>query len=292
MFAHWGLALLGAIVLGGFVSGCRRARPPMEPAVAIRAGWEQFRLGEFGQARKNFETAAAAAPQGSPEHLAALYGLATTWNLQRPGEDPAQAERLYRELIARDATNDLAAWSWLALARMKSLPVAGETPPLEPQVQAYQEALERFPFHPAGEEAFLCQQAARLDQPDETRTREALNALKTFLRTHPQSPWRSAAYALAGHCCAILGLKEERLEAALQAWKTAETDPADPSQDLSWIYWQIATLAEFEVGDFDMAREYYRKLIAEYPTEQRVFLAKQELKRMDELEAQIREEEP
>ena len=37
-----------------------------------------------------------------------------------------------------------------------------------------------------------------------------------------------------------------------------------------------------------MAREYYGKLIANYPTEQRVFLAKQELKRMDDLEAWVK----
>ena len=49
-------------------------------------------------------------------------------------------------------------------------------------------------------------------------------------------------------------------------------------------------MAEFGAGDFGVAREYYRKLIAEYPDEQRVFLAKQELKRMDELEARLRAE--
>ena len=47
-------------------------------------------------------------------------------------------------------------------------------------------------------------------------------------------------------------------------------------------------VAEFDVGDFGLARLYYRKLIEEYPKEQRVFLAKQELKRMDEMEIEIR----
>jgi tetratricopeptide (TPR) repeat protein len=284
------LGLLGAVLLAGWVVGCQRSRPRALPSASIPAAWEKFRLGEFAGARRDFEAAARAAPQGSSDRLAALYGLAATWNLQQPGADFAQAERLYREVIALAATNDWAAWSRLALARMKSLPVAGEIPPLPLQIEAYQEVIDRFPFHPAGEEAFLMQQAARLQQPDDARTRDVLEALRTFLRTHPQSPWRSAAYGLAGHCSAVLGLKDERMDAAFQSWRTAEIDPANPAQDLSWTYWNIATLAEFETGDFALAREYYRKLIAEYPTEQRVFLAKQELKRMDELEVRIRGE--
>lgn len=259
----------------------------------LARGWDLYRLGEFSLALREFEAAAQGTGPGSSNHLAALYGQATTWNLRRPSEDKARAERLYREVIALAPTNDLAAWSWLALARMKALPVGGEIPPLQPQIEAYQEVIDRFPFHPVGEEAFFHQQAARLEQPDEARTREVLAALETFLRTHPQSPWRSAAYGLVGHCCAVLGLKDRHVESVFDSWRSVEVNPASPpsTRDMSWFYWQVATLAEFETGDFAMAREYYRKFITEYPREQRVFIAKQELKRMDELEKEIRSQE-
>jgi tetratricopeptide (TPR) repeat protein len=255
----------------------------------MASGWDLYRLGEFSLALKDFEAVAQGAEPGSSNHLAALYAQATTWSLRRPEEDKVRAERLYREVIALAPTNDLAAWSWLALARMKAAPVGGEIPPLPPQVEAYQEVIDRFPSHPAAEEAFFHQQAARLEQPDEARTREVLAALETFLGTRPQSPWRSTAYGLVGHCCAVLGLKDRRLEAAFEAFRSAEVNPATPpsARDMSTFYWQVATLAEFETGDFDMAREYYRKFITEYPREQRVFVARQELKRMDELEAEI-----
>jgi tetratricopeptide (TPR) repeat protein len=273
-------------------AGCGAGRGGGEGADSERLarGWNRYRLREFSLALKEFDAVAQRAEPGSANHLAALYAQATTWNLRRPEQDTARAERLYRQVIALAPTNDLAAWSWLALARMKALPVGGEIPPLQPQIEAYQEVINRFPFHPAGEEAFLHQQAARLEEPDEARTREVLAALETFLREHPQSPWCSAVYGLMGHCCTVLGLKERRLESVFAAWRTAEIDPATPpsARDLSWFYWQVATLAEFETGDFAVAREYYRKLIAEYPTEQRVFVAKQELKRMDELEERIR----
>ena len=294
MTGRW-IAMAVAAATLAFCAGCGAGRGGGRESAGERLtrGYDRYRLGEFSLALKDFEAAAQGTEPGGSNHLAALYAQATTWNLRRPDEDRVRAERLYREVIALAPTNDLAAWSWLALARMKAAPVGGEIPPLQPQIEAYQEVIARFPFHPAGEEAFLHQQAARLEQPDEARSREVLAALETFLGTHPQSPWRSTAYGLVGHCCAVLGLKDRRLEAVFEAWRSAEIDPASPpsARDLSGFYWQVATLAEFETGDFAMAREYYRKFMAEYPREQRVFVAKQELKRMDELEERIRGQE-
>ena len=200
MTRRW-MAMVAAAATLASCAGCGASRGGSGGSTGERLarGWDRYRLGEFSLALKDFETVAQGTEPGSSNHLAALYAQAATWNLRRPDEDMARAERLYREVIALAPTNDLAAWSWLALARMKAAPVGGEIPPLPPQIEAYQEVIDRFPFHPAGEEAFLHQQAARLEQPDEARTREVLAALETFLGTHPQSPWRSTAYGLEGH---------------------------------------------------------------------------------------------
>jgi len=271
--------------------GCAEQKNSVSPEERLAAGWQNFRGGEFSLALRDFKGVGAVTAIDSPVHLAALYGEATTWYLRRPDEDPARSATLYRQVIQLAPTNSLAAWSWLALARIKAQPVEGNAPELEPLVLAYQEVIDRFPFHPAGEEALLLQQAARLEDPGTARAREVLEVLDAFLETHPESPWRSAAYGLVAHCCRMLGLEERRLEAAIQAWKMAEVDPTNPFQDLAVTYWQIATIAEFELGDFETAREYYRRLIDEYPAEQRVFVAIQELARMDELEARLRTEE-
>lgn len=277
----WGVSLCCGLL------GCAGPVERPTPDALIATGWDQYRLGEFQSAVRSFQDALACALESSPTQQAARYGLATTWNLRRPGEDPEKAAALYREVMAQAPTSDLAAWSALALARMKSLPVGGEYPALDAQVTAYQHVVDQFPHHSAGEEAFLFQQAAQLRQPDVERTRAVLEALDRFVATHAASPWRSAAHELRAHCCKALGLRDEILAATIQSWKTLEDDPLNPIKDHSWAYWRIATVAEFETQDFELAREHYRKLIAEYPREQRVFLARQELRRMDELEAEV-----
>lgn len=281
--------LILALGLGLALGGCGRHREQVPAGPLINAGWTSFRLGEFKQAEKSFDAAREQAPEGSQDQLAALFGAATLWNLRRPGENPDRAATLYREVITKSPTNDLAAWSGLALARMKVIEAGVEWADAAELNRAYQDVIDRFPFHAAGEEAFLFQQAAVLERtPPEAVVRAVLQKLESFLAEHPQSPFKSTAWRLIAQGAETLGLKDKLLDAALQEWKTAEVDPLNPIADRSLIYMRIANVAEYEAGDFAVAREFYQKLIAEYPTDQRVFLARQELKRMDEVEASLR----
>ena len=88
-----------------------------------------------------------------------------------------------------------------------------------------------------------------------------------------------------------LGDQEKRLEAEINSFETTEVDPSDPFIEFAWAYWNLATIAEFEVGDFDLARHYYNLLLEKYPTDIRVYGCKQALRRMAALEASIRAEE-
>ena len=286
------LVLVALSVTG--VGGCRR-ESPVDPAKRIAEGWSWYRSGDFGLAITAFEAALTSVGTNVGLRQRALYGLASTWNLRRPDDDPERATLYYHEVIDADPKSDLAAWSTLAMARMRTLPVAGESVDLKEQVKAYQAVIDAYAAHPAGEEAFVFQQAARLSDAQAGEEQATLAALEEYLKAHPQTPWRAAIDRLIAHCCEVLDLKEQRLAATIEEWQTSEASrlkaaDAPPTQDRSFIYWRLATLEEFEEGDFDRAREYYRKLIADYPTEQRVFLAKQELKRMDELEAKVRGE--
>ncbi len=71
----------------------------------------------------------------------------------------------------------------------------------------------------------------------------------------------------------------------MRSFETAELDPTNPRQENSYAYWSIATIAEFEVGDFETAREFYRRLMDEYPRDPRRFGAEQALERMAQQEA-------
>lgn len=273
-----------AIILLGLIPVALAAEPGDD---LLREGWEHFRLAEFSLAVKTFERDAAQAETNPVVQAQALYGLAMTWALRRPGEDIEQALALYRRAIAAAPDSDAAAWSWLAIARLKHAAATLKDTQDSPEVRrAYQDVINRFPTQPAGEEAFLFQQTATLAVPRPVTARPAVVALGEFLKTHPQTPYRRAAWSLIAHGNQILGDHDQRLAALLEMLATAEVDPQAPLYHAS-EYWSIATLAEFECGNFAVAREYYQKLIVEYPTDQRIFLAKRELQHMTDVEARL-----
>jgi len=270
--------------------GCVERQKPGDPQQQIAAGWDAYRRSDFAPAIAFFESAAAQAPEKSGAHLQALYGLATTWNLRRPDDDPAKAQAIFQRLIGEAPEHELAAWSLLALARMKHLAPVGEEPDYDAVRQAYRECIARFPDHVAGEEAFIYLQSTFVASLAEDDARTAAAALEQFIATRPHSAFIGPAYALLAQCYATLRQPEKLLAAKIKAVETEERDPLNPIQDKALGYWTVAVIAEFEAGDFDTARKYYRLLIDEYPTDIRVYGAKAALKRMAELEAKIRGE--
>ena len=297
MMANRTVAVPAILFAALLLAGCR-AGIETEPEKRLAAGWVRFSQGEHSLAQAEFDAAVKSLPPESPLRAESLYALATVWNLRRPGNDRERAARLYRETIAADPDGEWAAWSLLALARMRlTAPEAmAEGADLEALRKDYQEVIDRFPRHEAGEQAFLFLQATRLEQSrsdEETRKTEAravLESLDAFLKERPETPYRSAILGFQGHCYSVLEMWERQLETIMEGWRTAPVDPLNPVRDLAGSYWWVATMAAFETGDWDTAREYLEKLIAEYPTDMRIFLAKQVLRRMGELEARLRAE--
>jgi tetratricopeptide (TPR) repeat protein len=279
------------LILCGLTSVAIAAEKPVTAPELLQQGWTHYQLAEFSLAVKTFEQAEAAAGSDSEARVEALYGLASTWNLRRPDQDEPKAVEFYRQIIDAAPKSDWAAWSGLALARMKHTAAAGQPiPDFEEARRAYQDVIDRFPFHPAGEEALLFQQATRLVTPVPEETHRTLAVLEKFVQTHPESHYRMGAYKMIAFCCEMLGEKPKLLAASIQALKCAEIDQRSPTTDLPQVYYRIAVIAEFDCGEFATAREYFHKLIEEYPTDQRVFISKQELRHMDEMEAKLRQE--
>jgi tetratricopeptide (TPR) repeat protein len=268
---------------------CKQNATFLQADNPMQAGWNNYSLGEFDRAEFYFEQAIAQAPAGSDEQLSALYGLATTLNLRRPGEDPERAREMYEQIIKASPTNDLAAWSMLALARMKHLVPVGQDPDYDQVYKAYQEVIDRYPDHLAAKEAFLYLNSILIATLKEPETRKALAALEEYVK-NPSNTFLGPCWSLIAVGNTTLGNQQRRFEAEVKSFENTEIDPTNPFTEFAWAYWNLATIAEFELGDFETARLYYRKLIAEYPKDQKVYGAKQALKRMDAMEAKIREE--
>ena len=274
------------LILLVIATACGPIRSSHLSTNSVATGWEYFRLGEFDLAARAFAQAAAV----PTTEAAGLFGLAQTWHLRRPNPDPDRAAAYYRQIVALAPRSDYAAWSWLALAWLQAVPPDAAAPAITTVDPSFQQAAQHFPDHPAGQEAFLSLQVLQLQTNTPASRRVVLAALDGFLQAHPATPYASAVQTLRAHCFRMLREPANELTAVRLAWQLENDDPLSPKQSPVTTYWRIATIAEFDLGDFATAREFYRRLIAEYPTEQRVFFAKKELQHMAEIEAEIRQE--
>ena len=281
---------LATLLLVVCLAGCGRVDQKQPPRQLIDEGWSRYSLGDYSLAARAF-AAAAAKPDCSPAlRWQALYGQASALDHDKAAPDPEQAQALYELVATLAPDSDPAAWSLLALARMKYVLPPGAIPDPAQVAAAYQRVIDRFPRHPAGEEAFLLLQALRLEQNDAAAAGAVQASLDAFIAGHPQSCYLSTAYTLRAHSARLLGRPRDRLNSIILSLKSLEADPRHPELNLATTYWQIAATAEFDLGDFPAARRYYRKLIADYPTDQKTYLAQLELRHMDEVEADLRRE--
>jgi tetratricopeptide (TPR) repeat protein len=278
------------LVLLASTSGCGSAPLVRSPKELISSAWNNYRSGAYSAAIEEFNAAVIQTPETSEDHLQALYGLATTWNWRSPGDDRAKAESLYQKLQQLSPGHDLAAWSLLALARLKHVAPVDQNFDAPEARRAYQECIDRFPNHPAADEAFIYQQSTLIVSMKPEEVKQASATLEKFVVQKPNSRFNSPAYHLLSKAYELLKQPDKQLQARVKAIELEERDPENPEPEFANAYWNIATIAEFDAGDFDTARKYYQRLIDEYPTDIHKFGAKLALRRMDELEAKLLKE--
>ena len=280
------VALLG--VLCGAAACARPGGAAAGAVVTVADGWANFRLAEYDLALRDFTAALASAEKGSEAYLQSLFGLANVWNLRRPNEDTDKARTYYRRIIEEAPGHDLAAWSALALVRMQHVVPVGQDPDYAAVRAGYRALIEKHPGHLAAKEATIYLNATLVATLDPVETRAAVSNLTAFIASGTKE-FVAPAWSLLAVCYTTLGMPRERLEAEIKAFEHVEIDPVNPFNEFGWAYWNIATIAEFEVGDFELARAYYRRLIEEYPKDIRVFPSQEALARMDRVEAALRE---
>lgn len=275
------------------LSGCSGKANSQNASTALQQGWSAFQLGDYKIALSTFDELLK--KQALPEdiRLLALFGKATVWDLRQPvtSQRDEMARELYGKIIREAPTNELAAWSSLALARMSHLTPVGQQPDLDQAEKDYERVVRSFPKSLAGQEALIRQQSILIQSLDPKRTRAAIARLLAFIKEQPDSAYLSQAYTLLAQGYETLDEPDAQLDARLKELETLEVEPTNPlASDRSGYYWQIAVTAEFQAGRFDVARVYYQKLIEEYPLDFRKFGAKQALVRMACMEADLRKE--
>ena len=287
-----GAACLCAAFL--FAGGCGKAGNAPESGHAsvaeqIEKAWLDYRLNEWNSAEAEFTEALARTEPGSDDWAMCLYGLATTWNLRRPGEDPEKAAKMYRELLEKAPDSPMAPWTALALARQLHLVPVGQEPDYKAVNAAYQDIVDRYPGHLAAKEAFVYLQSILLAKLEPEAAKTAAANLEEYVGRETKE-FVGPSYSLLSVAYTLLDEQAKRLDAEENAFEKTEVDPSDPSVEFAWAYWNLACISEFELGDFERARRYYKELIRLYPTDIRVYGCKQALRRMDELETKIRAE--
>ncbi len=255
---------------------------------ALEGGWRQFNIGEYGNALKLFQQGVSS--KDSAISLQGRYAMGITWGLRQGGADKEKAAEIFECIAAEFPKHDMAAWSLLALARQKQIVAPDKTPDYDDVRKAYQRLVDRFPSHPAADEAFIYQQATYLASLSKDDARTAIGNLKRFISDKNTSQFISPAWALIAKCHEILNEPEAQLDAIKKSLDTQIVDPNDPFVDNSGLYWNIATLAEFGTGDFATARSFYNRMMKEYPQDVRNFSARLALERMDKVEERMKKE--
>lgn len=276
------------LALAGWTGCGQSAGPALAGGPSLDRAWQNFRLAEYDLSAKEFEAVQAAARPDSEEYLRALYGLANVWNLRRPGEDIDKARGFYRRILEANPDHDLAPWCALALVRLQHVVPVGQDPDYDKVRQGYRDIITRYPGHLAAKESTIYLNATLVATLDEALTREAVSNLNVFIASGSKE-FLGPAYSLLAVSYTTLRQPELRLQSEIKSFENVEIDPANPFNEFAWAYWNIATIAEFEVGDFDLARRYYQQLIQEYPVDIRTYPAQQALARMDAVEKALRE---
>lgn len=280
-----------AFALGLCVTGCDLDEKAQDstPEVLISDGWKQLRIGEYNQAAALFRKAEKNAKDKDLREMA-KYGSGIVCSLRQPTPDKKCAESIFREIVSESPKSDFASWSLLAIARQQHVLKVGEIPDYPAVRKAYQDVIDLNPMHPAAEEAFIFQQETSLVSLSEKDVKEALSNLENFIKERPSSLFISPAYLLTAKCHEILGNPKARIEALISALNALSGDKSNPDLDFAANYWEIATIAEFELGDFATARKYYTLFRKEYPSDIKNFGAKAAMERMDALELKLRKE--
>lgn len=291
---------LAALALLPLLASCGQSDSTGMVPDLLNQAWTAFRLQSFEEAGKDFQTAIKMLdrnPAGvatevlAAQRLNATYGLGITYSLGFHGERTSEAKQLLQQVIDTDTTptKSMAAWAELAIARDQAVPVSSDAAPDTVALQAaYQHILATYPDTAAAEEAFLYTEAINIQENNADKRIKAIAAIQDYLNAHPNCRFRSTLFDLQKNAYTYLHHYPEAFAAAEKAFATKEFDLANPNTTKAGDYYSLGLSAEFDLGDFATARGYFNRFLIENPDDQKAFVVRLELQRMDTIERRVR----
>lgn len=141
--------------------------------------------------------------------------------------------------------------------------------------QKYEAVYARFPNTIAGEEAFLYHIALAIATLPGDRLEQIRREVASYLSSHPTSLFTPELLGLAAYMAGKSGDHRRAVELTLAAIEANSVSPRELQHGDQLLLFQAGLAAQFDVGDFDLARQLYARYIKTYPTDQRCFLLEQ-----------------
>ena len=281
------VALATILCVGGSFCGCERTEAKASDRELLASAWAYFKLSEFSEAQRNFARVIEQAKDKASfeSRVQAEYGLAAITAMGSEA-DSAKAVPQFQQVINELPHSDLAGWSQLAMVRMTQQAIGTDTPDARKKLDAdYRAVIETYRGQPPADEAFVHLQALRLIPLDRDAARQVNADITAYLNRGTR--YVSALYNLRAISHQLCDEYQASFDDRTASIASQEKDPQNPMQIDAGLLYAMGVSAQFDLGDFATARQYYQRFLDLYPTEQRSFTVKLLMKNMDHVEASL-----
>lgn len=239
-------------------------------ANGVEAAWDLMRLGRWDEAEARLQSSAK---QDGEKACAARFAEGMLWQNRRPSPDLARAVASYQWILASYPQSQFAPWALLEMARIPDLDVL--SPRLEEAIPLYRRVMNEYPGSDAAQEAALFLADALFAAQGRDGAQEAVHLLENWKTAHPNPSYVAAGELLLGKLYRY-PLRDyrksvEHLGAALNGGLRS-------SSERLVACWTMATLAERELKDRELAVASYSRLLGEFPHHRTAFMAKERLR--------------
>ena len=269
--------LVGVTML--MIAGCGNEAPQvaLDADTLLARGAEEAGRFSWDTAAVAFADAEKAAAAGSLQRTKATYGRAVVAHQRTPASAAtiAEAETLYRQVVADTPTSSEAGLATYGLGQIAAASDYFEDDEDLPKArELFSKTVDGWAGQEAGSLAALALAdawAATLKPED---MRHGCELLEAWLAKYPADPYAVVDWQWLGNTWQV-GLGDSAK--AVACFREADKLGLVPNGRQHEILWRIARMAERDLGDKQLAAEYYRRLIIERPSSGKGWEAQQRL---------------